>query len=68
MDWERLTFAVQGSARLAAIPRWGHSDVLDTTELHRTALYGRAIAGAIAHAGGNYYNSGTWTFEEVPPL
>lgn len=68
MDWDRLAVAVAGAARVIAVPRWRVADgTIDTDELHRTAIYGKASAGAVSHLGGNYYASG-WSFEEVPPL
>jgi len=68
MDWESLGIAVAGAARAVAAPRWKDTaGALDAIELHRTAIYGKATAGAIGHLGGNYYGAG-WTFEEVPPL
>lgn len=68
MDWDALTYAVVGSARVAGIPRWhAPAGALVLAELHRTAVFGTAAAGAVAHLGGNYYESG-WVFEEIPPV
>lgn len=68
MDLDALAYAVVGSKRVAALPRWGLAGGgIDVTELHRTALYGTAIPGQADHLGGNYYGSG-WTFEEIPPI
>jgi hypothetical protein len=70
MDWQKLQAAIAGGKRVAAIPRWRTpAGAIDTTELHRTAIYGIAQPGGITHLGGNYYGSGNgWTFMEVPPL
>lgn len=67
MDWDSLVMAAAGDRRMAAVVRWGRPGAIDTAELHRTALYGKGVAGAIGHLGANYYNTG-WTFEEVPPV
>lgn len=67
MDWETLVAAVIGWRRAIAVPRWKEGGAINAAELHRTAIYGKAAAGAIGHLGGDYYGNG-WTFEEVPPL
>ncbi len=68
MDWDALSCTVAGSARVAGIPRWySPAGSLDVPELHRTAVFGSASAGAVGHLGGNYYESG-WVFEEIPPV
>jgi hypothetical protein len=63
MDWERLIYAMSASARVAVVPHWGSA-----VDLHRTALYGRAVPAAIAHKAGSMYGSDDWTFEEIPPV
>ena len=67
MDWEALGVAVTGAARAIAVPRWKNGGAINAAELHRTAIYGKAAAGAVGHLGGDYYGAG-WSFEEVPPL
>lgn len=67
MDWDALVMQSVGDKRMVALVRWGWGGVMDVAELHRLAIYGRGIAGAIGHLGANYYNIG-WTFEEVPPI
>ena len=67
MDWETLVAAVIGWRRAIAVPRWKEGGAINAAELHRTAIYGKAAAGAIGHLGADYYGNG-WTFEEVPPL
>lgn len=68
MDWQQLQARVQGSQRVAAVPRWQTpAGAIDAAELHRTAIYGVALAGGIAHLSGIYYGSGSgWMFEELP--
>lgn len=68
MDGYALTYTVVGSSRVASIQRWGApAGARDLFELHRTAVFGAAGAGAVDHLGGNCYESG-WVFEEVPPV
>ncbi|KAF1692771.1 hypothetical protein CSC62_14145 [Pseudoxanthomonas jiangsuensis] len=68
MSWETLGVAVTGAARAIAVPRWKTlAAEIDAAELHRTAVYGRAAAGAMGHLGADYYGV-AWSFEEVPPL
>ncbi|MBM9913970.1 MULTISPECIES: hypothetical protein [Stenotrophomonas] len=68
MDLDRLRRRVAGGRRVVAVPRWrSPSGALDVAEIHATALYGQAVAGASTHLGGDYYGS-AWTFEEIPPL
>lgn len=69
MDWQTLQAVVQGDARVAAVPRWSTgAGAIDATELHRTAIYGVARPGGIAHLRGSMYGpAGGWSVEEVPP-
>lgn len=67
MDWDALVMQSAGDRRVAALVRWGREGAIDAAELHRQAVFGRGVAGAIGHLGANYYNTG-WTFEEVPAV
>lgn len=67
MDWDALVMHAAGDQRLAALVRWGREGAIDSAELHRQAVFGRGVAGAIGHLGANFYDIG-WTFEEVPPV
>lgn len=69
MDWQTLQAVVQGDVRVAAVPRWSTAGgAIDAAELHRTAIYGIARPGGIAHLRGPMYGpAGGWSVEEVPP-
>lgn len=67
MDLQQLESALRGSSRCCAIPRWkGAGGMIDSAELHRTALYGFAASiSGTEHMAGPWYQQG-YAFQEIP--
>lgn len=59
-DWGTLRAACHGNGRVAAVPRFD-----SISELHRTALFGRATWDATQHLNGPLHSGGL-TVDEIP--